>query len=722
MVVLVYNKSAPSRPDRHSAALAEASHDAESPSAPAASASDEVLRVWAQDPASLDTRAPARNQPETSSVAAGVHIYEGHSVSSTTGAAIAADTAEGAVAAEPMEISAEERLLLRDAEVGADQQAACRDTMLTLKEAFEGALTNQMRMDALRHKDRERLLKLEAQQRADQQRLAELLEQLNSNTSKQQIAELLAKIEEYKQREEDQMVEKWRERLLNNKGQFSLVMSLAREAHPIGALSKQHGEDSSAEASNTLSSSSAASRGKASSQPQGQGGSPATGPAVSEDGKGAIKGLTEHSDLAHFYDPSSESLSFNDALGSDLQSGSTSGTKSVGSTTSSGPPPHGQQRDASLKQASGSGFGLASVAEDSQKPSAHMPTHGSEYAAVVGAPAADQLQPGADQQEAAAGKSSTGDPALTCAVSLAKLSRQRTQPIIGAAATEAGGRTIGDNLTLSWVLQLWKHHIRSRHHSRTKDKGVSANIFCVVAEEQACQTDLTMTDWQRLQDELLDMKYDLKEADRLRLQAEEERDSLSGQLAEVNQKHSTEKDQLLHEISRIKKDYQNQLSLRDNEVKQLNAKLHSAQDALQRAQAEWENEKRALKATIREISSDLQQALSQARRMELLVQKLKKEGAGALKETIAQLIADLQAAKNKAAIACRERDQAVENSDMLNRKLGHTQRKMELERQFLPLIHLAKGPLSHQNRQINKTSTSKSEPKLPSLAQPEMLQ
>merc|ERR1719478_1911775 len=113
---------------------------------------------------------------------------------------------------------------------------------------------------------------------------------------------------------------------------------------------------------------------------------------------------------------------------------------------------------------------------------------------------------------------------------------------------------------------------------------------------------------------------------------------------------------------------------------------------MQRAQAAWDTEKKSLKATVRDVTSDLQQALTQARRMELLYQKLKKEGSGSFKDKLTQLIEELDAAKNKLASACKERDDAVDSSNWLHRQLSQTTRKMELERQFLPLIHLAGGP------------------------------
>jgi len=226
---------------------------------------------------------------------------------------------------------------------------------------------------------------------------------------------------------------------------------------------------------------------------------------------------------------------------------------------------------------------------------------------------------------------------------------------------------------------------------------------------------------QSLEDQVMDLNYDMKKADQLKAQAEQERDALAGQLAEAIHGHKSEKERLLDEVAKLRTETQNQLGQKEQEMRQLRQQLESQREAFQREKAAYENEKRALKANLRDISSELQQALTQARRMQLLAEKLKKDGGGPLKDRIAQLIADLDAARNKLVIAVRERDEAVEQTDGLHRKLGQTTRKMELERQFLPLIHLTRGPVG-ESRVLNKASKSRSEPKLPSIANPEMLQ
>lgn len=270
---------------------------------------------------------------------------------------------------------------------------------------------------------------------------------------------------------------------------------------------------------------------------------------------------------------------------------------------------------------------------------------------------------------------------------------------------------------LKWVLELWSHRVKLGIKT---EKAVQVDGPRVV--EQGSQTDLLGSDLASLQDQIMDLKYDLNKSEEARLQAERERDDLAAQLAEAMRKHGVEKDEFLNEIARLKREAAIQLAQKDQELKQLQQQIISQQDAFKRAEAAWLQEKQALEAKLRSVQSDLQQALTEARRMQLLCEKLKKECGQALKDRIAALIADLEAAKNKLKSAIIDRDKAMENADSLHRKLSNTQRKMELERQFLPLLHLARGPLGQQNVPPSKTSNSKSEPKLPSISQPEMLQ
>merc|ERR1719265_1509843 len=92
-------------------------------------------------------------------------------------------------------------------------------------------------VEAQRQKDRARLAQLQAQHHADQKRLQELLRQLDSQDNAKRIAELQAELAEYRLKEEDLKVEKWKDRFKNHRGCLQFVTLLAREAHPLDALS-----------------------------------------------------------------------------------------------------------------------------------------------------------------------------------------------------------------------------------------------------------------------------------------------------------------------------------------------------------------------------------------------------------------------------------------------------------------------------------------------------
>jgi len=658
MVVLVYPKSASVQRSGTAGSAQVASRDATPPVvAPVPNAADEVF-----DGAQLVNDGSSSQYNVSFSVTPGAPINQGPSASSATAGPSVADLLDDSLLDDSdqedsqKQVTSDDRGLLKDASVRADQQAQCRTTMLSLKEAFEGALGMQAKMDALRKKDRDKIAALQARHKVDQARIAELMEMLanaQDPEARRRIVELMAELEVYKQREEDNKVEEWRGRLKDKKGVFGLILALSRDAHPLGSLG---GERRPSKAPHPI------------------------------------------PDVANFYNPSGYHPETADGPASDKQRGTASGREGAASGTE--------------------GSENKSAADASKLAKPHLRKAQSSLGLQASSPEAEA------EAEMHASRSCMRSKTVS-AGSLKqppKLASGLTNaPVVGAAATEAGGRAVGDNLTLSWVLQLWSHHVRSKQHRRDLDKGVQASPQAV---EMQCQTEEDFeAERKRLEDEILDLKHDLRESEKCRLQAEQERDVLAGKLAEANQSHSSEREHLLNEILRIQRESQIELGKRDNEIKQLTQKLASSQDAFQRAQAAWENEKKQLQATIRSVTSDLQNALTQCRRMELLVAKLKKEGAGALKDKIAQLIAELEKAKDRLSGAIRDRDKAELESDLLGRRNGHLQRKMELERQFLPLIHAAQGPVAHMlpKTQMNKTSNSQSQPNLPSLGAPEML-
>merc|ERR1740138_429653 len=92
--------------------------------------------------------------------------------------------------------------------------------------------------------------------------------------------------------------------------------------------------------------------------------------------------------------------------------------------------------------------------------------------------------------------------------------------------------------------------------------------------------------------------------------------------------------------------------------------------------------------------------------MELALRKAKRGGTEALHDKLVMMIQELDLAKGKLAKAIKERDHTIEENGWLNGKLNQQTRQSELDRQFLPLIRAARGPLGPPNPKLSKTMSA----------------
>jgi len=108
------------------------------------------------------------------------------------------------------------------------------------------------------------------------------------------------------------------------------------------------------------------------------------------------------------------------------------------------------------------------------------------------------------------------------------------------------------------------------------------------------------------------------------------------------------------------------------------------------------------------MNSALQQALGQAKNMEAALRKAKANGSLMMQERLAEMIADLEDAKGKLSRVTKQRNVLQDSNAWLHGRLDRTTRQGELERQFLPFIRVARGPLGQQNtrsKTFNKADT-----------------
>jgi hypothetical protein len=133
--------------------------------------------------------------------------------------------------------------LLAVAEVRAQQQGQCRETMLDLIKEFGDAMSLQRRLGEQMSADSRRMEKLRGE-RAHAYERVQTLQGENDGLRDQLIATeaRMAKIEaerdELRKRDEERKIEMWREKFFQHKGVFAAVLLSSRDDAPLGILNR----------------------------------------------------------------------------------------------------------------------------------------------------------------------------------------------------------------------------------------------------------------------------------------------------------------------------------------------------------------------------------------------------------------------------------------------------------------------------------------------------
>eukprot|EP00931_Biecheleriopsis_adriatica_P102669 TRINITY_DN7760_c0_g1_i2.p1 TRINITY_DN7760_c0_g1~~TRINITY_DN7760_c0_g1_i2.p1 ORF type:complete len:553 (+),score=149.71 TRINITY_DN7760_c0_g1_i2:158-1660(+) len=198
----------------------------------------------------------------------------------------------------------------------------------------------------------------------------------------------------------------------------------------------------------------------------------------------------------------------------------------------------------------------------------------------------------------------------------------------------------------------------------------------------------------------LQEKLEIKAEEAVNLQRrirslEEDKIQLIDKAEAAASKHKAEVEALQVELAKVP----GMLEEKDRKITSLKEALKEAEDAILTAKADGEEERAALKAKIVELAGELQKSLQSAKHMKETAQKAKRETTGCISpEKFAQLIAELEETRDKMTNLGSERADERDLIDSLKLQLGQNRRRMELERQFLPLLHKVKGPVGPQNR------------------------
>lgn len=254
----------------------------------------------------------------------------------------------------------------------------------------------------------------------------------------------------------------------------------------------------------------------------------------------------------------------------------------------------------------------------------------------------------------------------------------------------------GEKITLKWLLKWWCREAEGGKAARAKakeeeewkrkmaelEKRIRAEyeakleglrkIIKGLEEEQKRLMEIisghkAVTD--RLERELREAK---ERAAREASAAKAREEALKAELVEVKQ-----------EVERVK------AALADLQIE-----YEAAQEALRRADEAFAAERSKLQNIIRQISSELQEAMVIAKHMRETALKAKRDAASSISPSkFAELIAQLEGMRSQLSIYAKECAVEKEKNAWLSNKLNKDQRQLELERQFLPLLRKVRGPV-----------------------------
>lgn len=274
----------------------------------------------------------------------------------------------------------------------------------------------------------------------------------------------------------------------------------------------------------------------------------------------------------------------------------------------------------------------------------------------------------------------------------------------GSQLTSAEKKEV-DRITLKWLFKAWKdmsHGGSERKKLEATHRSALDVLKTKAATELAEQVALTTAEKKisrELANKMQAKQEEVLAAERRVSSLETEKGDILRKTESLVSKHRIELETLRAELDEALA----QLKKKEAEYATLNQALHNAEETLILAKAQSEEEKKSLKAKLSDMSAELQQSIFLAKYMREAASKAKRDAAGCISpEKFAQLIEELEEMRDKLIRLGHEKDMEKEQNTKLKGKLQQNQRRLELERQFLPLLHKVRGPVGPANAVLQK--------------------
>jgi len=292
-------------------------------------------------------------------------------------------------------------------------------------------------------------------------------------------------------------------------------------------------------------------------------------------------------------------------------------------------------------------------------------------------------------------------------------------PGTGSASTELATvnpfEAVGDKITFRWVMKLWFHEVWKRKQREAEEAEKERLRLLEEERKRKMQEEIErrVADIRRraeaLEQRLNEALETIRENEKRIKELEALLEAAEAEAAERERRHQEAMDALRAELLQTKQ----ALSDTTQSLDELRREHADAQDAWQREREANEAEKQRLESAIRQLKSDLQQALVMAKYLRGEMLKAKREAASSVSPAkFAELITQLEDMKDRLGSLFKDYEDQKSTNELLRGKMEDNQRRMELERQFLPLLRQARGPLgpktgTNMNSDINGKKKSK---------------
>lgn len=254
----------------------------------------------------------------------------------------------------------------------------------------------------------------------------------------------------------------------------------------------------------------------------------------------------------------------------------------------------------------------------------------------------------------------------------------------------------GDIVTFKWLIVGWKQEVAAgkRRRAAERDAADRARLEADIREQLQEEARRVLAEWKvrctELERRLNEALHRLKEAESQNGQEQAEVQRVRSVYEEEKQQLMQAQEEISVELATVRR----AVTMREVQIETLKKEVEVVGATAKSKEKEIEDDVQRLKDKIRKLTGEMEQAVILARHMRETALKVKRDASKSVSpEKFSQLVAQLEDLKDKLDVASQDNDHMRQDRCWLQDKLDRNQRRLELERQFLPLVHAARGPL-----------------------------